>query len=63
VIPDEVEPRRRHERGELLEQLRRFESDVGGAISPRMPEFVAQATVSQSRQALGGDRGTPGVAA
>jgi hypothetical protein len=63
VIPDEIEPRRWDKRGQFLEQLQRFESDVGRAVAPVMFEFVEQATVSQPRQALGGDRRSRCIAA
>jgi len=52
VVPHEVEPWRRDERGELFDQLQRLERHVRRAVSPAMAKFVWQAAVGQLAQPL-----------
>ncbi len=53
---DEVHSGRRHERGQLGQELSGRHVDVGGAIPPNRLETVGQLTVRQLLEALGGDR-------
>jgi len=49
VVPNEVEPRRRDQRGELRQQLQGFESDVSRAVAPAVFEFVEQPLLTKDR--------------
>ena len=62
VVAHHVEPRRRNQRGQLLDQFERFEDDRFGAVAPAAFEPVEQASVAHARQPLAGQRRPGGVA-
>jgi hypothetical protein len=40
MVSHQVETRRRDEGGELLQQLQRFEAEVGRPVAPAVPGFI-----------------------
>jgi len=62
AIPHLMHPRRRHQRGQLLQQLQGREFDPARAIGPRFGEGVDQITVSVLLEALQGHRTAGGIA-
>ncbi len=63
VVTNEVEPRRRDQCGELLQQFEGFESDVGRAVASAVFEFVEQTPAGQPRQPFGRQRGARSITA
>jgi len=55
VIPDEVSARRRHQRGESLDQLERLEDERRRAVAPAALEPVEQAAVRELGEPLAGE--------
>jgi hypothetical protein len=56
VVAHEVEARRRDGEGEPLQERHRLEHDLRGAVSPAPLEPVAEATVVEPREPIGGER-------
>jgi hypothetical protein len=63
VVSDQVEPWRRYQGGELLEEFEGLEDDVGGAVAPGVAELVEDAAVGEQGEAFGGDGRSGDVAA
>jgi len=63
MVEDQVDPRPRGERRELLEQRERFEDEMARAVCPGGLEREHDATVGQPPESILSDRGTKPIAA
>jgi hypothetical protein len=63
VVAEAVPTRRRDEDGKLLHELELGEGDVGGSVSPGMPEPVGDAAVGKLAEPLGGNGASQNVSA
>ena len=63
MISEAVPARGGYEHGELLYELELGEGDVGGAVSPGMPEPVGDAAVGKLAEPLSGNGAPQNVSA
>ena len=62
VVPNEVEPWRRYDRGESFHEFQGFIDYVGGAVAPAAFEPIPQPAIGQNRQSLGSSPcGSPAI--
>jgi hypothetical protein len=57
VVAHEVDAGRRHQGGELFDELGRLEHDVRGAVAPAVLQAVEEPPIVEPREALARDGG------
>ena len=62
VVPDEMEARRRDERGEFLDEFLWREDDVRRAVAPAVLQAIEQAAIVEPGEPLGRNRRARAIA-